>query len=205
MPINSSEELITRIHHIDTIESELNRTYAWTYIHQTIDTNNPEHQQAYESFINEIYPSRTKRSHECHTKLIISPSLDELPDTYQVYIQSIRHSIQLFREENIALFAQEKQLASQRSTITGSWTIVYKDTELTLQQANDYLSHPDRQVRKEVFELMEQRRYRDKEILDELMDKLITIRTQIAHNCGFPTYTDYKLSRRFDYTQDELM
>lgn len=205
MSINSSEELITRIHHIDTIESELNRTYAWTYIHQTTDTHNPEHQQAYESFINEIYPSRAKRSHKHEKKLIESPYLDSLPDTYRVSIQSIRHSIQLFREENIALFAQEKQLASQRSTITGSWTIVYKDTELTLPQANDYLSHSDRQVRKEVFELMEQRRYHDKDILDELMDKLVMIRTQIAHNCGFATYTDYKLSRRFDYTQDDII
>ena len=63
-----------------------------------------------------------------------------------------------------------------------------------MKQAEEYLASSDRTVRKDVFELMEQRRYRDHDKLDTLMSNLVKIRTKIANNCGFESYTDYKFS-----------
>lgn len=73
-----------------------------------------------------------------------------------------------------------------------------------MKQAEKYLKSDDRAVRKEVFELIEARRYQDSDKLDDIMTQLIEIRTQIARNCGFDTYTDYKFSYRYDYTKDQI-
>ena len=72
---------------------------------------------------------------------------------------------------------------------------------MTIKQAEEYLKSHDRTVRKEVFELMEERRYQDTDRLDDIMTSLVRIRTQIANNCGFATYTDYKFSFRYDYNK----
>ena len=73
-----------------------------------------------------------------------------------------------------------------------------------MQEAHDYLKSPDRLVRKEVFILMEERRKQDANKLDEVLSQLIQIRTQIAQNCGFASYTDYKYSYRYDYTKEQI-
>jgi oligoendopeptidase F len=63
-----------------------------------------------------------------------------------------------------------------------------------MKQAEEYLKSSDRTIRKEVFELMEERRYQDNTQLDKIMSDLVQIRTQIANNCGFDNYTDYRFS-----------
>jgi oligoendopeptidase F len=65
---------------------------------------------------------------------------------------------------------------------------------LTIKQAEEYLKSSDRAVRKNVFELMEERRYQDNDQLENIMSDLVKIRTQIANNCGFESYTDYVFS-----------
>lgn len=79
-------------------------------------------------------------------------------------------------------------------------TIRYQGQELTMQEAADFLKSPDRSVRKEVFELMEERRKTDSNRLDDVLSQLIGIRTQIARNCGFESYRQYKFAFRYDYS-----
>ena len=68
-----------------------------------------------------------------------------------------------------------------------------------MKQAEQHLKSPDRSTRKEVFELIESRRKQDADELNNVMSDLIRIRTLIANNCGFESYTDYKYSYRYDY------
>ena len=86
----------------------------------------------------------------------------------------------------------------------GALTITYNGEELTMKQAEQYLKSSDREVRKTVWELMESRRKQDADTLDDIMSQLITIRTQIAQNCGFANFTDYKFSFRYDYTREQI-
>jgi oligoendopeptidase F len=51
---------------------------------------------------------------------------------------------------------------------------------------------------------MEERRYKDNTRLDIIMSDLVQIRTQIANNCGFESYTDYRFSSRYDYTKEQI-
>jgi Zn-dependent oligopeptidase len=51
---------------------------------------------------------------------------------------------------------------------------------------------------------MEQRRYQDADRIDDIMSQLVEIRTNIAQNCWFDSYTDYKFSWRYDYTKQQI-
>src|SRR5947209_11806191 len=78
---------------------------------------------------------------------------------------------------------------------------------MTLQQAAKFLEEPDRSLRQQVWELLTARRLRDKDALEDLYDRMVALRTQIARNAGFANYRDYafKRRRRFDYTTEDCL
>jgi oligoendopeptidase F len=77
--------------------------------------------------------------------------------------------------------------------------------EYTLQQAGKFLESHDRTLREDVYKRIQERRLQDKEKLDALFDKLVSLRNQQAENAGFKSYTDFRFKElgRFDYTKDE--
>ena len=197
-------ELIEFIRRCDELDSRISVDFAWRYIAQTRDSSDVEVEQHYTDFLQTIYPQWITYSDKLGRKLVASEFVDQLAPEYHNYIRGVRHGVEMFREENVALSTQEEEIKSQFGKISGAMMIVYQNKELTMQEANDYLKSSDRLVRKEVFILMEERRKQDAQKLDEIMSELIVIRTQIAHNCGFASYTDYKYSFRYDYTKEQI-
>lgn len=197
-------ELLEWIAAIDTLEATIGQDFAWRYIAQTRDTSDQKAEASYKDFLQTIYPHWTTFSDKLWRKLLANESIDTLPWEYDNYIRAVRHGVAMFREENVALSTQEEELKSEFAKISGAWTIQYQGKELTMQEANDYLKSPDRAVRKIVFELMEERRKQDAQKLDTTLSQLIQVRTQIAQNCGFQSYTDYKYSYRYDYSKDQI-
>src|SRR5690606_28144966 len=108
---------------------------------------------------------------------------------------------QLYRETNIPLQAELKQLESSYGAIIGAMTIEHQGEELTMPQAAQLLKTPDRNLRENIFSKMTNRRRQEEDKLDVLMSKLIDLRHQIAVNAGFETYTQYRFVElgRFDY------
>jgi oligoendopeptidase F len=74
-----------------------------------------------------------------------------------------------------------------------------------LQQAAKFLENPDRNLREQAYHKIQQRRLADKEKLNELYDKLISIRNQEAANADFENYRDYRFKElgRFDYNKED--
>jgi oligoendopeptidase F len=139
-------------------------------------------------------------------KLINCPYTKELDqDKYFTYIRSIKKSIDLFREENIPLQAESSVLQQQYGMIAGKMTIEQDGKEYTLQQAGKFLESSDRSIREIVYRKIAERRLVDKESLNDLYSKLISLRHQIALNAGFKNYRDYKFAEmgRFDYTPQD--
>lgn len=202
--INSYEELVSWIKATDVLDSQLSQDYAWRYIGTTVNTIDEEVKQKYIDFTQVIYPEWIRVSDQIGRKLIASEFIAQLPSEYANFIRSVRHSVEMFREENVELIAKEKEIESKFAEIMWALSITYNGEELTMKQAEKYLKSDDRAVRREVFELIEARRYQDSDKLDDIMTQLIEIRTQIARNCGFATYTDYKFSYRYDYTKDQI-
>lgn len=175
------------------------------YIAMTTQTDDPVREEAYNYFIQEIDPKTKPMWHALEVAYLQSPLRRQLPmDRYGVMDRIVENNVALFREANIPLETEEALLTKDYQKLTGAMTITYQDQELTLQQAAKYLEEPARGVRQEVFELVARRRLQDRDTLEELYDKLLALREQIARNAGFGNYRDYafKKRRRFDYTPE---
>ena len=201
--IDSAEAYKTWLKKNSELEAVLEEDMAWRYIKMTIDTTDTEAADRYKKFVTEINPKISEQSNKLNNKLVESPYKDQLTDQAdQIYLKKVQTAIDLFREENIPLQSEAQTKAQEYSGVIGAQLINYKGEDITAQQAAKHLKNPDREVRKEVYDLLYERRNKDIEQLEGIFDELIKIRHQIAQNAGFENFRDYKFKamNRFDYS-----
>ena len=203
--VGTKDELLLWMKEVNKLESALEENLAWRYIKMTIDTTNKDLSQAYSYFVTEIQPKIAPYDNDFNKKLIASEALGQLDqERFKNYIRSVKNQLEIFREENIPLQAKDSEKSQEQGAIAGKQTITYNGEELTLQQASKLLQNTNREIRKEVYELIGERRSQDVDALNNLYTELIDLRTKIAKNAGFENYRDYKFKsmRRFDYTPE---
>lgn len=204
--IQSKEELEAFLHDVSELEAVISEDAAWRQINMTRDTENKDYENAFTYFVTEIEPRMKPYFFELSKKIAESPFTKELDESqYYPYLRSLRNAISLYREENIPLQSQIALLAQQFGVINSKMTIEHEGKELTLQQAARFLQNPDRKLREEIYRKIAARRLQDKDALNELFDKLLALRQQVAENAGFENYRDYKFRElgRFDYTPED--
>ncbi len=185
------------------LEEEL----AWRYIRMNCHTDREDYAKAFNLFVSEIEPEIARRSDRLDSKLLAHPlagSLDGSRD-YGVMMRVIRNRKRLFRDENVPLQAELQVLEQDYGKIASQMTVTIEGEEMTLQQASNYLREPQRELRKEAFLKIRERRYADAGRLHDLFDKLVEKRTTIAKNADFADYRDYRFAElgRFDYTVED--
>lgn len=201
--INSVSELEKWMRDRSELEAACQENQAWRYIKMTCDTTNKNAVEAYEHFVANIRPHLIQYSDVLNRKLVTSPFISSLPEEkYRIYIRGIKKELEIFREENIPLFTEEQELAKDYGAITGAMTVTHNGKEITLQQAARLLKDTDRNVRKEIFYKINDRKEKDRNTLDELLNKLIAIRHKVSKNAGFNNFRDFQFENlgRFDYT-----
>jgi oligoendopeptidase F len=202
--ISSAEELKHWLRDRSELESVVSEDMGWRYIRMTCYTDNEEYGKAYQYFVQEIQPHMAPYSDRLNKKVMDSPFVKELENAsgYDIMIRNLKKEIELFREENIPLYTEISTETQKYASISGAMTIEMNGQELTLQQASVILQSTDRAKREEVYHKISARRLKDKEALDELYSKLITLRHQVARNADFKNFRDYQFKAygRFDYT-----
>ena len=186
---------------------EIEEDLGWRYIRMTGDTTNEQYRKDYEFFIENIQPNVIRFEHKLNLKLVNSPYLNQLEQKYFTAIRLIKRQVQLYREENIPLMVEEEKTSQEFARITGSMTIRCQGKEYTLQQASRFLYDPKRSMRKKIYNKIANRRLKDYTKLNEILDKLLNLRTQIAQNAGYDNFRDYKHDElgRFDYSVDDVL
>jgi len=205
-PLDSVEALERWLIDCSELSGAIAEERTRRYIAMTTQTDDPVREQAYNHFVEQIDPKTKPLWHALEVRYLQHPARRLLPvDRYAVMDRIVENNVALFREENIPLETQEALLAKDYQKVTGAMTITYRGQELTLQQAAKYLEETDRSVRQQVWELVARRRLQDRGTMEEIYDRLVALRTQIARNAGFENYRDYafKKRRRFDYTPQE--
>jgi len=204
----SSEETLKRwFMDRSELESVIGEDLAWRYIRMTCYTENEEYRKSYQYFIEEIQPQISPVSDKLNKKAAASEFLDTLSNQegYDIMIRNLKKEIEIFREENIPLFTEINTEAQKFGQLNGAMTVEINSKELTLQQASVMLMSTDRAVREDVFSKITDRRLQDKDALDALFTKLISLRHQVAQNAGFENFRDYMFTvlGRFDYTPQD--
>lgn len=188
------------------LEAYLSENFAWRYIRQTCDTANEELIQELQFFITEIQPNLVAYGNKLDQKAIAHPLIGELKEKgFDITIRGMKKAIEIFREVNIPLMTEAQSEERKYGAIAGAMTVTLDGEEMTLQKAGDRLQSLDRQVRETAWRAISERRFQDREKLDELLDKLISLRNQIAQNADFENYRDYMFAAmgRFDYTPQD--
>lgn len=188
------------------LEAFLQEDLGWRYIRMSGDTANADYLNEYHEFVGDIQPRISPLSHKLDEMLLASPALSELPhEEFEILIRQVKQRVSIFREENVALFAELQQKEQEYAGITGAMTVEVDGREMTLQQAANYLESDDRKLREKVFYKINERRLQDKDKLDELFDDLCCRRKVIASNAGFANFRDFMFAYlgRFDYTPED--
>ena len=204
--INNATELENWLKDRSELEAFVSEDLAWRYVKMTCNTEDKSLEESYLFFVNEIEPKISPLNDQLNKKLVNSPFINELDhDTYFIYLRGVKKEIELFREENVPLMAEIATESQKYGSIVGSMTVEMEGKELTLQQAANYLKNIDRTKREEAFKKINEKRMAHAQELDELFNKLIALRNQVAINAGFANYRDYMFAAlgRFDYTPDD--
>ena len=204
--IGSSSAFEQWLKDLNELEAVVSEDACWRQIRMTCDTTDKSLEEAFNYFYTEIQPKYQPYSDLLNKKLVESPFTKELDQQkYFTYLRNVRKNIELYREANIPIQAEINVLQQQYGQIAGAMTVLVNEQEYTLQQAAKFLEVPDRAKREDVYRKINERRFADKNSLNELFNQLVSKRNQLGLNAGFPNYRDYKFAEmgRFDYTPQD--
>ncbi|NUN49913.1 MAG: M3 family oligoendopeptidase [Candidatus Brocadiae bacterium] len=188
------------------LEAAIDEERTRRHIAYTCQTDDAAREKAFMEFEEQISPKCKPRWQALKKTLLNHPKRSALdPARWGLLLRSIENEFELFREENIPLDLEDTRLGQQYQKLMGAMTVTYDGKERTLQQMAGYQEQRDRAVRKEAWELVANRRLKDREALDGIYDQMVALRNRYAKNAGFQNFRDFifRARERWDYTPDD--
>ena len=118
-----------------------------------------------------------------------------------------RNRIELFRDENVPLVAEEQRLGSRYSKVVGAMTAEWEGQALPPPQLRPFTNSADRALRERAFRAFFVPYIERRDELADIFDALFELRGQQARNAGFENYRDYmhRAKNRFDYSVEDTI
>jgi oligoendopeptidase F len=181
------------------LEELVTEAAARAMIAYTIDTSDREKEADHLRFSTEVLPRMEERSVELARRLVESGH--STPDLVTT-LARFRTQIEIFRDENVPIFAQLEEHSARYQRITGSIMVEWEGVERPLPQLQPYLKSPDRAIRERAFRAASQPYVERRDELAALFDRMYQLRMRAARNAGFANFRDYIFPAkfRFDYT-----
>lgn len=207
------DELTTRPLATDTIHQWLTdwsnlskllwERFSRINVAKTVDTTDQATEQAYNHFLESIFPPAQAAEQRLRLKLLQS-GLE--PDGMAQPLRKMRADVALFRQENLPLLAEERKLDANYDKIIGAQTVQWAGQERTLTGLKPFYNTPDRTTREQIWRLKSARQLADRDAINANWQKLLQVRMQQAANAGHgQDYRAYQWQslHRFSYTPDE--
>ncbi|MDB5351551.1 MAG: oligoendopeptidase family [Planctomycetota bacterium] len=178
------------------------------HIAYTCQTDDPAREAAHLEYLREIEPKLKPVLNSLRTLYLESPFRAELSkDRYFVYDRAQENRLALFREANIPRETELSELEQQYQKIIGAMTVEFRGKEYTPAQMAPFLEETDRVLRQEAWELVAARRLQDRDRLDDLFDRMIALRAEVAREAGFDGFVGYayRMRERFDYGVEQAV
>ena len=171
------------------------------YIRASIDTND-EFYQGERDYFDEVGPIAEEIVFEYYKELVSSKFRKELEEKWGTQLFALaENQIKGFSPKVIELMQQENKLVSEYNKLVASAQIEFDGKTLTLAQLGPYGESTDRAVRKAARETSANFFAKNEEKFDEIYDKLVKLRHQIATTLGYKNYVElgYINMNRVDY------
>lgn len=184
------------------LSERVNEIQQRLYVATTCNTADQEAEEQFNKFLDEIYPAVQDAEQRLKEKLLDS-HLE--PAGFDMPLRNMRAEAALFRPENLPLFTEETKLCAQYDKIVGAQTVQWDGQEVTLAQLQPAYQNPDRPLREQAWRLAAQRQLADREAINALWQKFLSLRQQVAANANLEDYRAFCWQKlyRFDYTPDD--
>jgi oligoendopeptidase F len=198
-PLESATAIEEWLRDWSRLEELVTEAAACAMIAYTVDTGNREKEADHLRFSTEIMPRMEERSVDLARRLVDSGySTPALATT----LARFRTQIEIFREENVPIFAELEEHSTRYQRVTGSMMVEWDGIERPLPQLQPFLKSVDRNVRERAFRAASQPYLDRRDELAALFDRMYELRMRAARNAGFANFRDYIFPAkfRFDYT-----
>jgi oligoendopeptidase F len=181
--------------HIDELYSRLSLATA-------VNTADKQADERMNAFLETIFPNAMAADQKLKEKLLAS-GLE--PEGFALPLRNMRAEADLFRESNLPLLAEQQKLCIEFDKVYGAQTVKWEGEEITLTRLAMTFLQPDRAQREKAWHLKAERQLADRKAINELWQKFMGVRSQIAANAGKPSFREYTWQQklRFDYTPDD--
>jgi oligoendopeptidase F len=170
----------------------------------TVNTEDKDAVTRLQSFMVNIAEPSSIQEQKMKEKLLSS---EIEPVGFENALRNMVTEAEIFREANVPLFTQERELGIQYNQVVGAQTVTWEGEELTITQLKLKLQTDDRGLREAVWKAIAERRLADRAALNDLWTKFLPLREQMAKNAGYTNFRDlrWKQFKRFDYTPDDCI
>ncbi len=177
----------------------LEELYARLQVATSVNTTDKEADERMNKFLNTIYPNAMAAEQKLKEKLLAS-GLE--PKGFEIPLRNMRAEADLFRQANLPLLAEEKKYNLEYDKILGAQTVQWDGEEVTLTKLKTVFQEPERAKREKAWRAIAERQLADRKAINELWQKYMPLRGNIARNADKPSYREYAWQQRlrFDFT-----
>src|SRR4051812_75830 len=207
-PIASPGDLEAWLFDLGELNAAVGQEGVKRYVAMTCQTDDPAREAAHLAFVRDIEPMLKPVLNSLRTLYLDSPFRAELSrDRYFVFDRAQENRHALFREENIPRETELAELEQQYQKTIGAMTVNFRGAEYTPARMAPFQEETDRALREEAWRLVAARRLQDRDRLDDLFDRMIALRGEVAREAGFEGFVPYayRLRERFDYGVPEAV
>ena len=193
------DKVINLRNHIDTMITLVSIRHSINTADDFYDKEN--------DYCDEISPLLYGFTTDFYEALVTSKFRKELEDKYGKFLfDQAECSLKTLNEEVIPQLQEENKLSSKYDKLIASAKIPFDGEERTLSQMAPYTQSKDRNIRKDAAKKVAEFFSAHKNDFDEIYDKLVKVRTEIAHKLGFKNYVElaYARLRRLDYNAQDV-
>jgi oligoendopeptidase F len=207
-PIGSPGDLEEWLYDVGELNGAVGQEGAERYIAMTCQTDDPAREASYLEFVRDIEPNLKPLQNALRERYLDSPHRPGLDrEQYRVFDRLQENRRALYREANIPRETELAELTQQYQKTIGAMTVQFQGQERTPAQMAPFLEETDRSLRQPAWELVAARRLADKDVLEDLFDRMTALRVAIAREAGFDSFVDYAFPsrERFDYGIGETL
>ncbi|EIT83667.1 oligoendopeptidase [Fictibacillus macauensis ZFHKF-1] len=191
--------LMTLRNHFETMES-------LAHVRYTTNTNDVFYREE-KAFFDDVTPSYQGLISEFFQALTSSTFRNELENKWNPHLFALAQAeLQTYSPAVEEKLKEENKRVSAYVKLLASAQIDFQGEKRTLSQLIPFTQSPDREVRRAAVVARFQFFEENKDTFDEMYDALVTLRTAIAKELGFNSYTElaYQRLHRTDYTKEDV-
>ncbi len=203
MKLNTKEEVLEFQKHRDLIEKHNVNEMAESYFLMTTDVASDEKKKRKDHYEQVISPLVKEYDEKLNKKFQESSIAQSLGGEFEILRRNQKNEMSLFCQENIELQKEIDRLSNELTEMQGKLMVEWMGESLPVPAVYPHMKSTDREIRKKAFECLAKVEETIADATDEIFDRLLVLRQQMAKNAGFESYTKYRFKEMMRFDWDE--